>query len=397
MASNRQTLTDWLYKDGLLCPDLASVADSLMVAFEGTSFEVGRLNLGIFIMHPEFAGLAFQRTDEDDELKIIEVHHSDLETPVYRKSPISLAVETREAKLWGTVDMPGSQHDFLRELSLEGYTGYGVVPLRGTHRRIHVLSVATKKEGGFSPEEWEDLLAFSLPFSLLVDTLGVYQLAEVLLRLYVGNQTGSRVLTGAVQRGQGEIIDAVVLICDMKNFTQTCSSLSEKQTIELLNQFLDRVCGPIEEGGGEILKFMGDAVLAIFSADSRPLQEACRLGLRATQKAMVRLSSSDITLSTGQVVPVGAGFGLHVGQFHYGNIGTSSRLDFTAIGDAVNLASRIEGMCRTLDVDILCSTRFAELAGIQGRDTGLHKLKGIKGSVRLIELQFQSGARGHDS
>ena len=388
MTSNIQILTDWLYSEGLSSPDLASLSDSLMVAFEKTTYDVERLNIGVFILHPEFAGLAFQRNRENDELKIVEVRHSDLKMRVYQRSPIALAIKTKKERKWETVAMLGSQHDFLRELSLSGFTGYGVIPLRGAHRRTHVVSIATKKEGGFTSSEWEDLNTFSGQLSLLVDSLGVYQLAEVLLGLYVGKQTGGRVLTGAVQRGQGEVVDSVVLMCDMRDFTQTCAALSERQIIELLNQFFDRICVPIEAEGGEILKFIGDAVLAIFPLNRRTLKEACHQCLRASRTALEALSTP-IVLSCGKSVDVSAGFGLHAGKFHYGNIGTGSRLDFTAIGDAVNLASRIEGMCRPLGVDMLCSKRFAELADLSGKNMGVHQIKGFAKPVRLIGIHHK--------
>jgi adenylate cyclase len=361
------------------------LTDSLMAAFEATSYSVDRLNIGVFILHPEFAGVAYQRVYDNDELNIVEVRHSDLTSRAYQKSPIALVVKSQKSKIWETVDMFGSQHDFLRELSLAGFTGYCVIPLRGAHRRTHVFSIATKKEGGFTEDEWDDLNAFSGQLSLLVDSLGVYKLAEVLLGLYLGKETGGRALTGAVQRGQGEIVDSVVLMCDMRDFTQTCASLSGREVIDLLNQFFDRICDPIEQNDGEILKFMGDAVLAIFPTQRRTLEEASRDCVRASRMALKRISTP-FKLLGGRVVSVSAGFGLHAGKFHYGNIGTRSRLDFTAIGDAVNLASRIESMCKPLGVDILCSQRFAELAGVSGKNMGMHQIKGFERRVRLIGI-----------
>ena len=357
-----------------------------MSLFQDNQLQVSRLNLGIFVMHPEFAGLAYQRTDNDSVLKTVEIRHQDLKSPVYKNSPVHWAVSTKSARHWDLEELEPDDFDFLHELRTDNCTGYAVIPLFGTHRRVHVLSLATKQPGGFSADQWKEFQEFARQLAMLVDTLAVYHLAEVMLGLYVGKQTGSRVLSGAVQRGQGDIIEAVVLVSDMKGYTQLCANISSKETIDVLNQFFERICLPIEEKGGEILKFMGDAVLAIFPSDGDPIEEACRRALVATRLAHQRLRETPLTLTNGSPLQVTAGFALHVGQFHYGNIGTSSRLDFTAIGPAVNLASRIESKSRSLDTDILCTKRFADLAGVTGKNLGFQRLKGIPEPIQIIGL-----------
>jgi adenylate cyclase len=208
-----------------------------------------------------------------------------------------------------------------------------------------------------------------------------------MLGLYVGQQTGSRVLNGEVYRGVGDIIEAVVLVCDMKGYTQLCSTRTAKETINLLNQFFEQICAPIEEAGGEVLKFMGDAVLAIFTPGVNPLPATCRSALKATRIAHKRLSETPLLLHGEEPIQVSAGFALHVGRFHYGNIGASNRLDFTAIGNAVNIASRVESKTRALGHDILCTRRFAELAGVTGKSLGLTPLKGMDEAQEIVGLQ----------
>ena len=379
-------MLDWPHGDGLRCPDLPTACDALMELFQHHGLGVDRLNLGIFIRHPEFGGLVYQRTSQTNDLFSLEVRNEDLQLPIYLKSPVCWCVTHVAARVWNLGEPCDPDFEFFDELRSSGHTGYAVFPLRGTHGRVHVLSVATKKDGGFSPEVWALLHEFSRQLALLIDALTVYRLAEVMLGLYVGQQTGSRVLNGEVYRGVGDIIEAVVLVCDMKGYTQLCSERPAKETIALLNQFFERICEPIEAAGGEVLKFMGDAVLAIFTPGVSPLPSTCRKALRAAKSAHSGLSSSPLILPSGESVAVSAGFALHVGQFHYGNIGASNRLDFTAIGSAVNLASRIEAQTRTLKHDILCTQRFADLAGVSGVHLGRQPLKGLASPVELIGL-----------
>jgi len=386
MVDTRQTLHAWLFKEGLNCPDLESLTDALMDVFERLGYPVDRLNVGCFILHPELAGLAFQRTSDGDELTVVEVRHEDLEQEVYLKSPLQHAVRKKRALRWRLGQDVDVHYPFWDDLREEGFSDYLVFPMIGVHSRVHVISLATKSEGGFSEEQWAVLDEFRTSLALLVDVLAVHRLAEVLLQLYVGKQSGSRVLSGSIRRGQGKVVEAAVLFCDLNGFTGICESLSERDTIQLLNGFLDRICGPVADGGGEILKFVGDAVLAIFPANARPVEEACRAAILAAKKGREALRAGPICFGRDQSIWVSAGMGLHVGTFHYGNIGTGTRLDFTAIGDAINVASRVEAMCGHVERSILATQVFVDLAGAVGKPLGNYPLKGVSEPVGIVAL-----------
>jgi len=386
MVDSSKALSSWLFKEGLKSPDLESLTDGLMDVFERLDYPVDRLNVGCFILHPELAGLAFQRTTDGDELTVVQVRHEDLEQDVYLKSPLQHAVREKRALRWRLGQKVDSDFPFWDDLKEEGFTDYLVLPMVGAHSRVHVISLATKSKDGFSEEQWAVLDEFRASLALLVDVLAVHRLAEVLLQLYVGKQSGGRVLSGAVRRGQGKVVEAAVLFCDMNGFTGICESLSERDTIQLLNGFFDRICGPVAEEGGEILKFVGDAVFAIFPANARPVEEACRAAILAAKKGREALLAGPIVFGRDQSIWVSAGIGLHVGQFHYGNIGTSSRLDFTAIGDAINVASRVESMCAHVERSILATQVFVDLAGAQGKRLGNFPLKGVSEPVAIVAL-----------
>ena len=141
--------------------------------------------------------------------------------------------------------------------------------MTGTLRRVHVLSIATRAVGGLSDQVVEDVAAFCSPFGLLVDSLTTLALSEVLLRLYVGNQTGPRVLQGEVRLGRGQSIHAAILYSDLRGFSNLCSVQGTEATIDILNVYFDIVSRAVHAGSGEVLKLMGDAILAVF-----PVHEA---------------------------------------------------------------------------------------------------------------------------
>jgi adenylate cyclase len=205
------------------------------------------------------------------------------------------------------------------------------------------------------------------------------EVETTLLNTYVGVATGRRILAGKVRRGEVESLEAALLLCDLRGFTALSERLAGHRVLELLNLYFDQVVPAITAGGGEILKFMGDAVLAFFRREDGG-RESCIAAYDAARMALHRLATvnpPDATLT--------AGVALHYGDVSYGNIGSGQRLDFTVIGRDVNLLSRIQTTCGTTGRPLLMSKRFASLlARPQTRSIGRHPLKGIAEAVELF-------------
>jgi adenylate cyclase len=269
------------------------------------------------------------------------------------------------------------EYPVLDELRESGFTDYVLVPMVGTLQRVHVISVATRAPGGLAEAVVEAIVRFCAPFGLLVDSLTTLALSEVLLRLYVGNQTGPRVLQGEVRLGQGQSIHAAILYSDMRGFSQLCSVQGTTATIDILNIYFDIVSRAVHEASGEVLKLMGDAILAVFpvqeagEVEERRAAEAC---LRAARTAHAELERER---DKGAVGGLRAGFGLTLGEVVYGNIGAPGRLDFTIIGDAVNLAARIEELSKDLKQDVLLGPRLAARAGVVANRLGPVSVRGF--------------------
>jgi adenylate cyclase len=220
------------------------------------------------------------------------------------------------------------------------------------------VTFATDLPGGFDDAQIESLLKL-LPILALVSEIRVKnRLARTLLETYVGSHAGELILAGATRRGTGTTVRAAIMICDLRGFTHISDTWPRDDVIDLLNGYFDAMSEPIARHGGEILKFIGDGLLAIFPLDQ---PNACANLLHAvTEARQAMIAFNKKTGETGHA-PLNYGIGVHVGDVMYGNIGSTTRLDFTVIGPAVNMASRLEALTKQLGKPVLLSQAFADL------------------------------------
>lgn len=382
-------LQDWLLHTGRYIEGFEAFSVELAKTLNIFGFDICRLNLGVYILHPDIAGVAFQWHSQPSSILTIPVEHADLEGPIYLQSPIRASVDERRViriRIVGaTKEHP---YPIIHELEEEGITDYGVLPLPGAGDRTNVWSIATKSSEGFSDQQWDALQKFSLYLSLVVDYLAVQWLAGVLMEVYLGQRTGKLVLDGQVKRGDGQRIKAALWYCDMRDFTKFSNAMSSEELIVLLNEYFDHVGSAVRAQDGEILKFIGDAVLAIFpvNEDTNDVAQACTQCLTAAQKAHDNLAAwSEKRIEQG-ASPIKSGIALHVGEVLYGNIGTQARLDFTVIGEAVNRVARIEGMCSSLGQSILATQEFTSHITLSKTSLGEFSLKGIQEPVEIFAV-----------
>ena len=243
----------------------------------------------------------------------------------------------------------------------EGATDYVAMPLRFSDGQINILTMVSDRPGGFSTDELGQLYEVLPTLSRLLEAHAQRISALTLLRTYLGSNAGERVMNGLVKRGDGENLHAVIWFCDLRGSTALAESLSREDYLAALNQYFDCMAGAVIDHDGEVLKFIGDAVLAIFPIDdlANPYPKACTSALDASRDAQQRIDDVNRERAERGEPPLAYGIGLHRGDLTYGNIGTTKRLDFTVIGSAVNEAARIEDMCKTLDIPVLISEAFA--------------------------------------
>ncbi|MBA3446109.1 MAG: adenylate/guanylate cyclase domain-containing protein [Pseudaminobacter sp.] len=265
----------------------------------------------------------------------------------------------------------------LADLRRGGMSDYVALSVPFSDGTAKLLSVATTRPGGFSDEEMELLEAMTPCVAVNLEVQALRLTARTLLDTYVGRQAGARVLDGAIRRGTGETIRAVIWLCDLRGFTGLSERLPRDALIELLNAYFGRMCAAIDAGGGEMLKFLGDALLGIFPILDEDPASACARALAAVGNAQKALAAYNTERVAAGEPKLDFGIALHVGDVMYGNIGGENRLDFTVIGPAVNLAARIEGLCRDRGHPVLLSADFVAVSGLTARHMGAFSLKGL--------------------
>jgi adenylate cyclase len=218
-----------------------------------------------------------------------------------------------------------------------------------------------------------ELLAF--PIEIFVE----HRAALALLDTYVGPRAGRRVLQGLIRRGDGEVIDAAIWFSDLRDFTPLTESLPWAQLLEILNAYFEFVDAAVTAQGGEILHFIGDAILIVFPTSPKgDCRQACKAALEAARDAFNGIATVNMRRSRAGQPAIRFGVGLHVGEVIYGNIGTPDRLNFTVMGAAVNRAARLQSMTKKLARSVLISADFAACIDETVESLGCHLMKGVK-------------------
>ena len=255
----------------------------------------------------------------------------------------------------------------------------------------HRLAFTGDRPEGFDRAQRAALRRVARMLAAPLEIVVTRQAAATLLATYLGARSGRRVLAGAVQRGDGETIHAVLWYSDLRGFTALSESLPRDRVIALLNAHFERLAAPIKAFGGEVLKFMGDGLLAIFPTEPAGAARACDLALRAARGARAGMAALDSERIAAGERPLAFGLALHLGDVMHGNIGAPDRLDFTVIGPAVNLVSRLEALCKQLERPVLISAAFAAACAEPLAPIGSYGLPGIAQPAEVFTLAELKG------
>jgi adenylate cyclase len=250
----------------------------------------------------------------------------------------------------------------------------------------HQIEWFAESPDGFTGEQQTYLETICVVIAAPLQVVVERSITRNLLQAYLGRRSAEKVLNGTVRRGIGEVIEAVVWISDLRDFSLLSEALPPDQVITALNDCCARLVGAIHPYGGEVLKFIGDGLLAIFPLAARGENAACDAAIAAVRAARQGMARLDAERVAATLPPLPFGIGLHLGAVVYGNIGAPDRLDFTAIGSAVNVASRIEGLCRSLACPVLISEAVATRCTTSLTPMGRHALRGVAQPIELFTL-----------
>jgi adenylate cyclase len=349
----------WLVNDTRDQRFIDNLFAEMCLRLQQAGIPVKRATLHVLIQHPQWLGARMMWADGMREAEIARVDFDVRGRSEYIGSPANEihdgASEVRE-NLERDAAL-GRKHAVYDEMRAKGLTDYVAWPMYHTLGKRHIVTFATDRRGGFTDAHIASLLQL-LPILALVSEIRIKnRLARTLLETYVGTHAGEMILAGATRRGSGTTVRAAIMICDLRDFTAISDNWPRDDVIELLNGYFDAISEPVARHGGEILKFMGDGLLAIFPL-SQP--QACANLLHALTEARDAMAALNQTLRDSGRAPLNYGVGVHVGDVMYGNIGSRSRLDFTVIGPAVNMASRLEALTKQVGRKVLLSRAFAD-------------------------------------
>jgi len=381
---NLQALVDWVEDSRVPMPDAFLPALCAQLLAHGIA--VARVAVFARTLHPNVAGRGFfWRSEKPEEVEFTVAEHDWMGSKAHLASPLH-AITTSGQDIRRCLADPECPIDFeiLNELRGEGMTDYYATPLPTLTGEKLLASFTTRQAGGFRDAEIAALRRLRAPVGRVAEIMGLRRKAKNILDAYLGEQTGEKVLAGQIKRGDGEEIRAVIWFCDLRDSTPLADSMSREAFLALLNEYFECVLGPVQERKGEILRFIGDAALAIFPIGNEPAAVACTKALDAAQAALKRMAELNAKREAAGQPRLRFGIGLHLGLVLYGNIGTPTRIEFTVIGAAANEAARIEGLCKTLKVDVAVSENVARHLGPRLRSLGHHPLRGVGAPVEIF-------------
>jgi adenylate cyclase len=386
-ADRLAAVEDWLIHEGRLEPRPAVFIERLMNRVLQAGLPLWRVYIGLQLIHPQLQAMGYMWRRGEKVAEVARAYGIQF-TPSYIGSPLQEAREHGRAVRYRLGDITEHHHLTLHEVKADGGVDYYALPMHIRREGpLPVVSFATDSRSGFSDEDIADLTRLVDMMGAVVEMHIERSVAEIVANTYLGPGIGERILHGAIRRGEGEEIRAVLWFSDLRDFTGMNERMESAELLELLNNYLQLVGDALKAHGGEILKFIGDGVMAYFPAEDAlflPIVTGAALG--AARRLMSDIEAANEARATAGSEQLRFGIGLHVGQVTFGNVGTEDRLDFTVIGPAVNRAARLESLTKELGVPVCASAEFNEVCMTPMKSLGKHILRGIAQPAEVFTL-----------
>lgn len=399
-------LSGWLAEAGLRNLPLEELVDGFARRLNAAGVPAARLFVAMNTLHPLVLAHSLIWDRATGPSTRFQFRHAEIDTPTMQQSPFAgmLKAGLFEQRLDLRRPPPAGEVPVfaeLRELGMTDWLGrifpFGELSLSADVPRAAagmgqlwlLCSVATDRAAGFTEAHLAWLREVLPVFAVAMKAVAMRTVGQGLLEAYLGADPAARVLSGTVLRGEVHEVEAVLLYADLRDFTALADTLDGRELIALLDDCFDCMVRPLANRGGEVLKFLGDGLLAIFRTDNRRRAETCAAALSSASDALDLMELLAARRRESGLSTPGLDIALHVGTVQYGNVGTESRVDFTVIGPAVNEAARIELLCKTLGHPLLVSQAFAEAATDSRHhlvSVGCHRLRGVRDEAEIFAL-----------
>lgn len=374
-------VAEWLLTEGQRADNGETLVAGLVARLNAAGFHFDRMRVSVETLHPQLIAWSVSWFRDQGTSIFLAPHGISLRDD-FSGSPIQHiragGAEVRYRPALGL--QPNNQAAFMGDLVQEQISDYIALPMVFSNGTRNFISFGTKAQDGFSAADFEKLRALTLFLAPLFETLELRFLSKTLLETYVGPRTADKVLAGSIKRGDSEVIQAAIWYSDLRNFTGLTESLPPPKLIDLLNEYCEHVAAAAEPRGGEILQFIGDAILIVFAAEGQDaLRVAAHNAVDAAIDAFNGLAVVNHRRQRRQEPAIRFGVGLHIGTVTHGNIGSPSRLAFNVVGGAVNRAARLEAQTKDFDTPLLFSSDLADLLTYPNRKLGTVPMRGLAG------------------
>lgn len=379
LAALETRITHWLIGPARQSCTPIEIVNGLVERLIGAGIPLWRARVGQQVANP-LIGAWSVMWKRDGGTELFTVARGVMQTKAFFGSPFEYVIKTRTPFRSSLEHLVKERdHEVLFELAQAGSTDYLALPVEYGDGSVQACAFSTDRPGGF--REWEAMLITRLVPALAaaMEPAAMRHSMESLLEVYLGKGPAGRVAGGAFQRGATTEIEAAVMITDMRGFTVLSETLGPDRLLNVLGTYFEIVVDAVRSQDGDVLKFIGDGVLALFSAEDKGREDACARAVLSVAQAFARNTDPDLRFVSA----------VHVGPVVYGNIGSLDRLDFTVVGPTVNYVSRLETAAKLLDKPAICSADVARsLPRDQIRDLGAHTLKGFSDPQTLYELKL---------
>jgi adenylate cyclase len=371
-------IVDWLFKQGRLEQDQTKFVQALSEKILQAGAPIDRLSIILPTLNPLVRATASTWWKDINKTIPFEATHDIEKTDRYLGSPLQKLFDTQRSVRQSLRELPEDAHRAYTELAEDNFTDYYAMPITFSSGLGSAFIVATKALDGFSPCDIKNLKRLRDYFAPSLEVYSLRSLSTSLMTTYVGKRTGEKVLSGMIRRGDADTINAALWFSDLRNFTHLTETLPAKEVLAMLNVYFEFVSAAVRSRGGEILRFIGDAMLIVFPISSDVSKKsACNAALESAKDARATLAVINHLRKRKNKPLIEFGVGLNVGEVVYGNVGAPDRLDFTVMGPAVNRTARLESLTKKLGHDVLVSKDFSDQIDCDTISLGLHSMKGI--------------------
>ncbi|MGV6871449.1 adenylate/guanylate cyclase domain-containing protein [Pseudochelatococcus sp. B33] len=370
-------LSDWLLRDARMKTDIRHAIAGLGARLNAAGVPVDRLTFAAQALHAEHVAFSSTWIRGEENLQQLQAYGWEA-IAGYQNSTVRAVHESREPLFLWLPDTPDGLYTLIPDLKQDGYSHYLCFPMFFANGHSNAISLATRDPNGFSSRAIALMEALMPTLVAVLEILSSYKAMDEVLRIYVGNEPHQAILAGRIGRGQVSRIRSAILFADMRSYTRITSAMEPEAAVALLNRYFDCLVPPIEAEGGEVLKYMGDGLLAIFRDRCDDTGAAAQAALTAATEALARIDRID---AIAFHAPIRAGIALHHGEAAYGNVGSGARLDFTVVGRDVNLTSRLAQLNKVLGEPLLMSRKFSEHLWADTHHLGSFRLDGFDDEI----------------